>query len=218
MLSQPGFGQLRRSLPKWLWAIAALLVVSHVVFMIVHYRITEIPCGLRELFDLEENESLGGFFTTLILMFAGLLVLYHARQSHEENRAIRILWLMLGIGFFFLSIVNIVGLHRIMSALPDVSWTVLATPVAVLVGTAYIPFLLRLPASTRNRFIAAGAIYLAGSIGIDFATEWFPDGAAYDQCMDRIATLGYGLTTAIENALEMSGVILFINTMLKIEA
>jgi len=218
MLSQPGFGNLRRSLPKWLWSAVVVLVGMHIAASIVHFRITGLPCHTRELFDLEENESFGQYFMTMILLFAGLLVLYHARRLREQDRATGILWLMLGVGFCVLSVEKVAGVHQIISSWAPVSWTALGATVAVLVGIAYVPFLLRLPASTRNLFIAAGALYLAGSIGIDFAAKWLPGTAVYDPCFDRMASLGIGLTTAIENAMEMSGMVLFINAMINIEA
>lgn len=217
MLSRLGLDHLRRALPIWLWSIVAVLVAAHIVAMIIHFRVVELPCHVREVFDLEENESFAGLFTSLILIFAGLTVLYHARQLPEEGRGMRVLWRLLGIGFCLLAIEKFIGLHRKFGFLIGIPRTVLAVGAAVLVGLAYIPFLARLPAATRNLFVVAGAIYLAGAIGFDFATGWFPVITARDWCGDQIVTLGYRLTAAVETGLEMSGVVLFIQAMLKLE-
>jgi hypothetical protein len=218
MLSQLGLEHLKRRLPIWLWSIVAVLVAAHIVTMIINFRVVELPCHVRELFDLEENESFPGLFTSLILIFAGLTVLYHARQLREEGRAMRFLWQLLGIGFCLLAVEKFIGLHRKFGFLIGIPRQALAAGAAVLVGLAYIPFLLRLPARTRNLFVIAGAIYLAGAIGFDFATGWFPNVAAYDACGDRLVTLGYRLTAAVETGMEMSGVVLFIQAMLKLDA
>ncbi|MDP2620360.1 MAG: hypothetical protein Q8P46_09315 [Hyphomicrobiales bacterium] len=217
MLSRLGLEHIERRLPIWLWATVAVLVAAHIVAMIIHFRVAELSCHVRELFDLEENESFAGLFTTLILIFAGLSVLYHARQLREERLFIRFLWRLLGIGFCLLAIEKFIALHRKFGALVDVSWPAVAVGAALIVAIAYIPFLARLPAKTRILFLVAGAIYVIGSIGIDFSTEWFPESGAHDACGDPIVTLGYRLTAAIEAGLEMSGVVLFIQAMLKLK-
>lgn len=218
MLTRLGLATLKRWLPIWLWSIVAVLVALHLIAMVIHFRFVELDCHVRELFDLEENESFAGYFTAMILIFAGLSVLYHAREARAEGRYMRVLWVLLGIALCLLSLEKFLGLHRKFGELIDLPWIALGVPVAIVIAIAYVPFLIRLPATVRNLFILAGALFLIGSIGVDFATGWFPEMAARDPCGDHIVTFGYRVTAAIETGLEMSGIVLFIQAMLKLEA
>ena len=49
--------------------------------------------------------------------------------------------------------------------------------------------------------------YVGAAVGIENATDWYDDS-------DLLNTLEYNLTTVVEEALEMTGVILFIHAIL----
>src|SRR5690606_13384436 len=87
------------------------------------------------------------------------------------------------------------------------SWTIPGAVVAAFVGGSFLPFLQHLPRRTSRLFIAAGALYLGGAIGIELATEPMAE-------LDLLDTLEYNLTTVAEEALEMAGVILFLHALL----
>ena len=74
-------------------------------------------------------------------------------------------------------------------------------------ATAYLPFLWALPARTRWLFILSGAIYIGGAVGVEWATIWYEEN-------DQLNTLAYNLWNAVEESMEMTGVILFIYALL----
>ena len=78
--------------------------------------------------------------------------------------------------------------------------------VAAVVFAAYVRFLASLPASTAVGFIVAGAVYVGGAVGVELATEPY----LYN---DELDTLGYNLWTAVEEAMEMGGVLYFLSTL-----
>ena len=192
-----------RRLSQQLVFVIALLAVCHVIVMIINYKIEELPWLLRELFDLDEEQSFGTWFSAVILLFAGRLLLLQAREVRDFWFA----WKLLGIGFCFLSLDEVVGLHETFNSMTDFSWTLPGGIVAGVVGLAYIPFLRRLPSRTRWLFLLGGLIYVGGAVILERATDWYADENLLD-------TLEYNLTTVLEETMEMSGVAVFIYALL----
>lgn len=185
----------------------AALVLCHVWVMVMHYEYQELPWLLRQLFDLDEEQSLGTWFSAVILLFPGYLLLQYARDEQVVEARWRRYWQVLGAGFCFLSLDEVAGLHETLNTAIEMSWTVPGAIIVGIVGIAYIPFLRHLPTRTRRLFLLAAVIYVGGAVGIERATDWYADEYLLD-------TLEYNLTTALEEAMEMSGVVLFIYAVL----
>lgn len=196
-----------RRLPLKLGAIAAVLSALHVAVMVIHYRVVEIHWLIRDLFDLDEEQSFGTWFSVVLLLFVGYILLLHARERRAAGDAWQRWWQVLGLGFTFLSLDEMVGLHESFNTAVDFSWTIPGAVVAAFVGGAFLPFLQQLPRRTSRRFVIAGVLYLGGAIGIEFATEPMAE-------LDLLDTLEYNLTTMAEEALEMAGVIFFLHALL----
>ena len=71
----------------------------------------------------------------------------------------------------------------------------------------FVPRNRQLPARTRWRIVLAGGVFLAGGVGVERATDWYQD-------HDQLNTLAYNLWNAVEEGLEMVGVVLFIRALL----
>jgi len=196
-----------RRLPLKLAGTAAILSALHVAIMVINYRLVEIPWLIRQLFDLDEEQSFGTWFSVVILLFSGSLLLIHAREQRAIGSRWYSRWRLLGYGFLLLSIDELVGLHETLNTAMELSWVVPGAAGAALVGSAFIPFLRELQPRTALLFVGAGVLYLAGAIGVESATEPM----VYLGLLD---TLAYNLTTALEEVLEMGGVILFLHALL----
>ena len=196
-----------KSLPLQLMFVVAVLSFCHIIVMIIHYEIISLPGLFRDLFDLDEEQSFGTWFSAVILLFSGRLLHLQARDPELADSNWRFAWRVLGLGFFFLSLDEVVGLHETLNTITDFSWTIPGTIVAGIVGLIYIPFLRHLPPRSRWLFILSGAIYLGGAVGVEHATNWYEDEGLLD-------TLEYNLTTVLEEAMEMGGVVLFIYALL----
>lgn len=161
------------------------------------------------LFDLDEEESFGTWYSALILLIAGQLCLIQSWLEREGAERSTGSWLFFAIGFHILSIDEVVGLHEYVNTLTeDTTWTTYGAIIVLIIGLASLPFLARLPSRTRNLFIIAGAIYVGGALGVERATDW------YDE-HDLMNTLAYNLWTAVEECMEMSGIVLFIFALLE---
>lgn len=85
-------------------------------------------------------------------------------------------------------------------------WYLVYIPVVVVVAAAYVPFLRALPRRTAGLFVAAGALFIGGAIGVELYEAFLIGGGA-----SQVTVL---LSRAVEETAEMSGVVLFIYALL----
>jgi hypothetical protein len=105
-----------------------------------------------------------------------------------------------------MSVDEVAGFHETVNSVISYSWAILGLIVATVIFGIYSRFLWSLPASIAARFILAGAIFVGGAVGVELATEPY----LYN---DELDTLGYNLWTAVEEAMEMGGVIYFLSVL-----
>jgi hypothetical protein len=194
----------------FLLLIAAGLTAAHVASVVIWYRdLLPIDEWLYfSFFDLDEEESIGTWYSALILFAAGRLALLQARYARSGSQGWYSWWLLMAIGFHLLSLDEVAGFHEFVNTMvEDTHWTTYGAIIALVVATAYLPFLWALPARTRWLFIISGCIYIGGAVGVEWATIWYEEN-------DQLNTLAYNLWNAVEESMEMTGVILFIYALL----
>ena len=199
-----------RRVGLFLFWIAAGLVLAHIVSVVVWYRdLLPIEEWLYiSFFDLDEEESLGTWFSALILFGAGQLALLQSRYAKHQAQGWYWCWLLLAIGFHILSLDEVAGFHEFVNTIVEnTHWTTFGAIIVLVVAAAYLPFLLALPARTRWLFVLSGAIYVGGAVGVEWATLWYEEN-------DQLNTLAYNLWNALEEGMEMGGVVLFIYALL----
>ncbi len=184
------------------WSCVVLLLV-HVLLTVLHYEIMELPWLVRGLFDVDEEESVPTWFSSMVLLLTAFYLtfvsLIKLRVSDLQARS----WASLSLGFFFLSIDEVAGFHEAINSVMDASWAVPGGLLALILLFTFAKFLRTLPGWTSRGFIFAGAIYVGGAIGVELATEPY----LYN---DELDTLAYNLWTAVEEGMEMGGVIYFL--------
>lgn len=112
-------------------------------------------------------------------------------------------WFVLGLAFVFLSMDEVVGMRELMSTLMEENpWTVVGFPVLAVVGLSYLPFLWRYRGRTALLFVLAGLIYGGGVVGVEHFTD------------AEVNSLHYNMWTALEERMEMFGVIVLIYAVL----
>ena len=130
-------------------AIMSVLVAIHVLAMQANFNES---LGLKNaldfeywqiaIFDLDEEESFGTWFSTTILLFASVLSLLVAASLRSAADNMHRWWTILGLGFGLLSIDEVVGLHELFNTLnEDVPWTTAGFSLFVLAGFCFLPFL-----------------------------------------------------------------------------
>ncbi len=190
--------------------IAAVLAIIHVVAMQIifndEWALSEkwgVQYWHLSIFDLDEEASFGTWFSAVILLIAGRLLLVQARRLRADADAWHVWWLTLGIGFHVLSIDEVVGTHELLNTvMEDKPWTVVGFWIVAVVGLAYLPFLWRYRWRAAGLFLLAGALYAGGAVGVEHWT-----GA-------EVNSLHYNMWTTLEEGMEMAGVIVFIYALL----
>lgn len=194
------------SIVKAIAVLCASLISIHVVLTIIHYELKELPWLFRELFDVDEEESIPTWFSSAILLlaFGALCFIYRVKKAIRNKY--KNAWLGLAIGFLFMSVDEVAGFHETLNSVIPYSWAIPGLIVATIIFGIYARFLSSLPASVAVQFIIAGAVFVGGAVGVELATEPY----LYNNELD---TLGYNLWTAVEEAMEMGGVIFFLATL-----
>jgi hypothetical protein len=87
------------------------------------------------------------------------------------------------------------------------SWVLVGAPVVVAAGLYFLPFLFRLPAGLRWRFILAGAIYVSGALGLEMIGGKLASAAGMDAPAYRVAV-------SAEESMEITGLAVFAATLI----
>jgi hypothetical protein len=197
-----------RRLPRILAAVAAALVAVHLVLMVIHYRWHEVPDLLKNQFDLDEEQNIPNWYSSAILLLSSGLLLAIANAKKRIRDRHTLYWYVLCVGFALMSLDEEAGIHETINTIIEITWAIPGAVLVGIIGLAFIPFLIGLPARTRWWFVASGAVYVGGAVGMEIATDRLfltrhtPD------------TLSYNVLTAVEEGMEMFGVVLFIRALL----
>lgn len=210
----------RRRVITCLWVGAACLIFAHLVMQYLMYgQGHDHVFGLTRMFDLDEEANLPTWFSSLLILVAAVLLARIAADASRGNGAAHYWW-VLAAGFALMSIDEVAMVHelfndpqRISSAsrsspLLTYTWVV---PYALLVaglGIYFVRFLALLPLATRIRFIVAGGVYVGAALGLEFIEGFVVRLQGHDSIEDS-------LLTTMQELLEISGVILFIDALLR---
>lgn len=208
------------SIVRKLWIAMILLVLASVFGQVSTYVFGHGSLlGLVRLFNVDRENNIPTFFSAFLFILAALLILSVVKLEKKQKPRLTFFWLTLCLGFFYIAYDELFPIHEGWKA-PDLGafgqglsnsnpfkWVVPAALIVLVLSILFIKFFLRLPAKTRLTFFLAGFLYLLGSILSEFV------GGLYLESHGG-ANLTYSLITTVEESLEMSGIILFIQGLL----
>ncbi|MCP4471152.1 MAG: hypothetical protein GY815_10780 [Gammaproteobacteria bacterium] len=194
----------------FLSVIMSILLLAHVLALQANYndalgikRALGFEYWQIALFDLDEEESLGTWFSSAMLLFAALLFNAQAVRLRAAGDQMHRWWFVLALGFALMSVDEVVGLHELINTLYDETlWAGLSAAIVALVGLGFLPFLWRYRVRTSVLFLLGGLLFSGGSVGVEQLSG------------TDINSLGYNMLTGLEEGMEMSGVILSIYAVL----
>jgi hypothetical protein len=196
-----------RALTQALSILAVTLLVYHVALWICHYKVRALPWLLLQLFDVDEENNLPTWYSEILLLIAWVFLWLCARKKHADGDRWARHWRGLTVGFLLMAVDEIASVHETINSVIEMSWAVPAGIGLLAIGLVYIPFLLHLPRPTALGFMLAGVIYVTGAVGMEIVGNTMAGKGLRD-------TLAYRMSTAVEEGLEMLGLILFINVLL----
>jgi hypothetical protein len=209
-----------RKIPIWLFAIAGVLLLGHIIGQVEKYIFDHSTIyGLVPLFDLNNEKNIPSFFQSMILVFSSVLLTLiwkTAKQQIDRNKRY---WGILAIGFFYMSMDEWFMLHEktnqfVRNLIEDnflnflrFPWILLGIIVVVIAILIFSKFVLQLDRKIKRMFILAAVLYVLGAIGFEFLGGLFVDARGADN-------LAYSFISACEETLEMIGVIFWIKGLL----
>jgi hypothetical protein len=168
-------------------------------------------------FDLDREMTVPTWFSSVTLLLCAVLLILIGTVRRAQHAPYVRHWLALGGIFAFMSLDETAEIHESLSrplrALLDTdgalyyAWVIPGTILVLVLGLAYQGFLRALPARSRALFIAAGALYVGGALGIEFVE------ASLRDITPRTPLVGIAASHAQE-ALEMTGIALFVHALL----
>jgi hypothetical protein len=169
------------------------------------------------MFNLNSEENIPAFFSTLLLLFSSILLVIIAFAVKKSDAPYFYHWLGLSLIFLFLSMDESLSFHESMtvplrkglntSGLLFYAWVIPYTVALLILILLYLKFFINLPAGTRNLLIIAAALYLVGVIGIELL------GGSIDEQVGRHNPT-YVVYSTIEEVLEMGGLVVFIYALM----
>lgn len=206
--------------------LATLFLTTHLLKLQGY----EGQMGFRRLFNMDGEGTLPAWFSSTLMLAASVLLAAIATERARTGDRFRWHWCVLALGLLYMSADEAASIHEMMNraghALPlradgllRAPWVVFGIAVAAAVAIAYRNFLRSLPPATRRGFVMAGACYLGGALGVEMLGAAVSDVQGLQSQPDGWGdrgdfTIGYALLVTAEEAMEMSGMILFVNALL----
>ena len=174
--------------------------------------------GIVPLFDVGDDLSVPSWYSASALLFAAALLLLIGSFKRRSKDSYAKFWLGLSLIFLLLSLDETSGIHEKAGNLLEgtmkftgvfyYAWILLGIGFVILIGISYLRFLWSLPSVTRAMFILSGAIFVGGALGMEAISSW------YDYRFGK-ENIRYSMLTAVEEFMEMIGIVLFIYALLR---
>lgn len=204
---------------KTLVAIAAVLLALHLLVVWSYLGDWRFPA--RDKFYLDAENNLPTVFSTLILLLATLLLTWISRMQRHARDPFAWHWVGLAVVFMALTVDESASIHELLihplrtayntTGWLRFPWVIAGGAFAIVFGIAYLHFLAHLPKATRWIFLAAGALYVGGAVGMEMV-----GGQVFQEEGTPGRTLvPYMIAMTIEECAEIGGVTLFIFGLLR---
>lgn len=198
-------------------AVVVMTVASGAAQALRRWVVSERLQAVLRLFKLSDENTLPAFFSAVLLLAcAGALGLIATATRRAGQPFVRH-WTALALIFVYLGIDEAVEIHELLNAplrqtlhadgFLHYPW-VLAGAVAVLALTmAYWRFVMHLRPNVRRQVILAAVFYVGGAIGAEMVSAKIASDIG-------TGTAAYGMASLIEEAMEMTGTVVFLRAML----
>jgi hypothetical protein len=203
--------------------IATLCLVSFVGQVVSEFVITENEYidKIAEWVDVNAEASIPTWYATITLMACSVMAAVIAVTARVRGRPYPLQWALVSVGFALLSLEEILGVHsqatkvlRSVVSITEGFGYVLVLGAIGLVGLAILAvvfgrFFMDLPSRWRRWFTIGAVIYLIGVFASDLVGDYL------FTATEGETSLLYESVLTVEEALEMTGVLIFIVLLLE---
>ena len=204
-----------RSVRNLLLAITAGFLVAHCVVQVGIYGFGAEKHWLDSL-NMDRELNLPTLFSSSLLLISALLM---QRLGHNSNPDAADDWRLLSKIFIFLALDEALQIHEIL-IIPGLrhqvhpalasTWVVPYAALALIMLWKFRSFLGSIPRATATGLLRSGAVYVGGAIGMEMIGSF-----AVRSRLIRLHSAWYGAITGLEEALELLGIILLIDALLR---
>lgn len=176
--------------------------------------------AIMRLFDVNSEHNVPSWFSSMLLMGCALVAALLAALGRHAGGRDAGYWAGLAAVLSLMSLDEAVALHERLGGPAAVvlgdttrgalhfAWVVPGVVLALVVGLAFVRFVVRLPPSTRHLVVAAAALYLTGAVALEAL------GGMVLEAQGHRAM--YLLVTAAEEGLEMAGSVLLLYAAMRL--
>jgi len=188
-------------------------VLLFVVLMlgVMHFFPRELSETIDNRFDLDVEANVPTWYSTILLFSVSLScisVYIQAQKACNRDRFWRRFWLIMGVGYGFLSLDEAARLHEVINVMLSTSWTFVYAPFAgvfFLLCVYYFAVVRGADKSLRNWILGGLIVYaLGGLISEAIGYLYWP-----------LPPVLYGLELVSEECLEMTGTIMVLRGCLQ---
>ena len=204
-----------RSIRNLLTTITAGFLVAHSVVQVGIYGFGSEKHWLDSL-NMDRELNLPTLFSSSLLLISALLM---QRLGHNSNPDAGDDWRLLSKIFIFLALDEALQIHEIL-IIPGLrhqvhpalasTWVVPYAALALIMLWKFRSFLGSIPRATATGLLRSGAVYVGGAIGMEMIGSF-----AVRSSLIRLHSPWYGAITGLEEALELLGIILLIDALLR---
>jgi hypothetical protein len=222
--ARPGAGQ-QLALISARRLAGAVVATSAIVWIIGVARIllleaigTDTPLTDLSRLDLDSDLTMPSWYSSLLLASLALLAILVGLAGRSKRPTDVWRWNLLGVLFVLLSMDEAIALHEMslaaldrfeMPAIFTFGWIPFAIVLIVILGTLYVPFLLRLPRKLAVGMLVSAAVYVFGVIGMGMI-----NGVVFEALSFR-KDFNYSLLSSVEEAFEIAGLTLLIVVLIR---
>lgn len=204
---------------RTLAAAVTFLLIAHFVVTYAMYQFGHSNMfGLVRQFDTLREANIPTWYSSSALLACAALLAAIAGAERATGGRFTRHWTGLALVFVFLSLDETAMVHENVQAqlrrgvdrsapFFRLASIVFSSLIALVALVASARFLAALPRRTATLFVAAGALFVGGAVGIDYIGELHKGSSG-------IHNLTYATATGVEEAFEMFGVILFLYALL----
>ncbi len=196
------------SLKRWLMRFWFVLVVAGLLVEWWKYVVLGPRGELVYFLGLSYEKNLPTWYVSSLLLTCSFLLALIALATWKKRAPYVWAWGMLSAGFAYISLDEATTIHENWSKYFDYDgvlyfgWVIPAGILVATLGLILARFLVALPRETRWKFLASGAIYVGGAVGVELLLGYWTDIAGRKNLI-------YGLIDWVEESMELLGVTLF---------
>ena len=211
-----------RKIAKYLATIILALLFFNVVNIAVQNYMPLDALQARfidRFFNFNGENNFPSFFSTLLLLFASVLLFFVYTHVKEESRT-RKEWMVLGVVFAFLTLDENIQIHETISkftrplisddfsGLLYWSWVLPYFLFSIAIALYLLKFVLALPHITRNLFFLSAFLFISGALGLELIEGYVYKSYGLNHLYNQILY-------CVEELMEMAGVTIFIYSLLQ---